>query len=161
MDWKIKIMKSKISWKRIEHLEEMPELVLNTAIGPFKSNDQGSPLASFKFHLMSTNFKITEEIGARLNRTNGVSSLIFLSPYSVCLSFGELFDEVRVKQNIELQLVGKILNTNLESKDVPESLLNKIKVHSMLFPNGEIVPIDEDNSEISKECMEMVGGVII
>lgn len=157
-------MKSKISWKKIEHLEEMPELVLNTAIGPFKSNDQGSPLASFKFHLMSTNFKITEDIGARLNRTSGVSSLIFLSPYSVCLSFGELFDESRVKQNIELQLVGRILNTNLDSSCVPEDILSKVKTPSMLFPNGESIALDEENSEVSKECkecMEFVGGVIL
>ena len=154
-------MKSKITWKKLEHSEEIPELVLNTVIGPYKSTDLGSPHSQFKFHIMNTNFKITEEIGARLNRTNGISSIIFLSPYNCIVSFAELFCENKVKMNVELQLVGKILNTNLEISSVPESLLDKVKPNSMLFPNGESIPIDEENREASKECMEVVGGVII
>lgn len=152
-------MKNKIAWKKIERLEEIHDLVIQTPMGPFNSNDPGSPLNQFEFELMLTNFRITEDILDRLNKTRGVEALCCLSSYSTLICVGKLFNKDKVKEYIELDLTGSILNNNLSKDDIPSELIKQSP--SILFPNGEFLPINDDNEEISKECAEFVGGIVL
>src|SRR3990167_3004023 len=141
-------MKSKITWVPITREEDLGDLIINSPIGPFRANSPQSPTNALNFEIMNTNFKITNEMVQRLNRTVGIESLVCISPYQTICSIGKLFDREKVKTNVELQLVGRILNCNLEIANIPESILEKVKSPAMLFPNGESVPLDEENEEV-------------
>jgi len=161
-------MKNKISWTQIKKDSDLPEdIFLKSPIGMFRANNEDSPFNKFKFEIMDTNFRIMKSMVPLLNSTDGVDSIVFLSPYSLIISTGKLFNPDKVKQLIELRLVGRILNDGLLEKDVPPSILNKVKSKygAVIFPNGEIEELTQDNYEDSREvyikCAELVGGVFL
>jgi hypothetical protein len=158
-------MKNKISWTPLKRSVELPtDGLMNTALGPFSLNDENSPINQLSFEVMNTNFRMMKSMIHQLNQTQGIQALTVLSPYIIILSVGKLFDKEKVKQLVELSLVGKIINT-LKYEDVPHSVSNKMtsKFGNLAFPNGEVFHLDADsydeNKDVYEKCAELVGGV--
>lgn len=158
-------MKNKISWTPLNNSEGIPdEMLLTTPLGIFKANDHSSPFHQFHFEIMNTNFRIMRSMIPLLNGCDGIESVTLLSGYRAAISFGKLFDCDKIKQMVELRLVGRILNTEVSVDVLPNSLKSKIRDSgTLVFPNGHIEYLgkedEEQDREVMKKCAELVGGI--
>lgn len=158
-------MKNKISWKPFQSSKDLDDnMVLQTKLGVFKVNDHDSPFNNFDFEVMNTNFRVMESMIPLLNSTEGLEVLVCLSSYRIVCGFAHLFSKDRVKQLIELRLVGRILNTEVSIENIPENLRTKLKdTGTLVFPNGHIEYLEKDHEdedkEVMKKCADLVGGI--
>lgn len=156
-------MKHKISWTPLNRSLNFDEnMVMQTQLGVFGLADPQNPVNRFKFHIMNTNFRVMKSMIKQLNQCSGVCAITVFSQYSIGLAFGDLFKPEKVKQLCELNLVGRIVN-NLTEEDLPENLKSKCKSRfgNLVFPNGEVVEVDEEDKEVYEKAADLVGGVFV
>lgn len=91
----------------------------------------------FNFWIMHTNFKINREVYNILNNFDGVETFNVLSPYRASLSFGKVFDEKEVMNNIEKVLCHKeVKSSKIDNiKMLKESLSKKYKFWCIIINN--------------------------
>lgn len=154
--------KNKIAWKVMTR-DELPDAIISTSLGPFKGDNEDSPLNQLNLYIMDTNFRVTKNMINILDSTEGVAGILPLHSYCIVLSLAKLFKSENIKKLIELRLTGRIINV-LGVDDVPEKLIEKAnsKYGNLIFPNGFVYKLDESNEEdkgLLEKCAELVGGV--
>lgn len=156
-------MKTKISWRPLDRLEDLPEdALMHTPLGLFRASDKNSPMNQMNFVIMDTNFRVMKSMINNMNNIVGISAIVPLNSYCIVLSLAKLFKPENIKSLIELNLVGRIVN-NLNENDLPENLKVQCKGRfgSLVFPNGEVVEVDEEDKEIYEKCSDLVGGILV
>lgn len=78
-----------------------------TIVGPMgivPLTEHGDPAKLYNFHMMHTNFNLSEPIQNTIQNIDGVEGLDIFSRYRARLAFGKLFDENDVQESIEAVL---------------------------------------------------------
>ncbi len=160
-------MRDTIVWEPINaHDETLPEeAMIQTPIGLFRAN-QKNPINSFNFFMVHSNFSFSKKQYYVVRMTPGIETLTLLSPFKCLVSIGKLFKVDRVKQLLELRLLGRIVNDGITLEDLPENVLKTREgLASLVFPNGSVLHLTHDDYESDiatfRKTAELVGGVLL
>jgi len=156
-----------------------PFSMISTPIGFFHSEDINRPDKQFDCWLGYTNFEITNQIKAEIEKSEGVELLAILSRYRFFVGIGKLFtfngwDGIRIK--IENTLTGMPEEDSRicdETHEIIETIKTQVQLDKywaiFVFPNGEydyVSSNDMDEDFIKKLSMfklakDFSGGVIV
>lgn len=161
----------------IHKVKGMP--ILSTPFGPLSITEHSLAANQFDFWNMHTNFDITPEIFAEIEKVDGVETLNVLTRYRlrVGLSISGLFDGTIVKQNIEKTVQTYFLNRfqQLLSK-FDSSVIQKVSTiyekisneHNnwliYILPNGNVEVVTSDkkiNPTLFMTTNAMIGGQLL
>ena len=160
-------MRDTIVWEPINAYDEtLPEeAMIQTPIGLFRANSR-NPINSFNFFMVHSNFSFSKKQYYVIRMTPGIETLTLLSPFKVLVSIGKLFKVERVKQLLELRILGRIVNDGMTLEDLPDSILKKQEgLATLVFPNSNVLHLTHDDYESDIEAYrktaELVGGVLL
>jgi hypothetical protein len=157
-----------------------PFNMISTPVGFFHSEDINRPDKQFDCWIGYTNFEITNQIKAEIERVEGVELLSILSRYRFFVGTGKLFtfngwDGIRVKIENTLTGIPEEEEDMLceETQGMIETIKTQVELEQhwaiFVFPNGEYDYVssnimDEDfNKKLSifKLARDFSGGIII
>jgi len=76
-------------------------------------------IASFNFWVGHSNFYITKQIFDLLDKTSGVETLDYFSPYRFRIAIGRAFNENTVKNNIAKTITQHFINNAKKTNHIP------------------------------------------
>lgn len=182
--WKDPFAEMHIEDEDGEHTEYQSMKMLHTNFGIMPLPEYSNPAKVFNLWVGNTNFNVSLPILKVIEETDGVEVLTVFSRYRFRIGIGALFDEEKVKKDIERQIcvvdepisnVNNVLYGHTPCKEMQKKIdeykkqLNKHQ-HWILYglPNGEfemIVSEEIDSAfeyklEFFNALLQVVGGVL-
>lgn len=139
--------------------------LVKSPFGVFQVDDSMNPYRQFKFWMAHTNFDITNEVAAIIEKTPGVEVFHILTRYRFLIAIGPVFESMLVKHHIQAQLCndgsGQI-EENFLAEKISE-LKNKLESYPRwciyVFPNGEFesafLKTDQSNLQEYEEKLSL------